>query len=256
MMISNDRLNALPTLSFENSTHNNGGKIYFQDQNTILKIFDMVYFEDETERNIDFQIQNNIPNTPRVYDKVYVDREFKGYSMEYKKQTMTFRDAGNSNISYENKLKAIMDVYQGLKFLHENDIYLGDIHSDNFLIDKNGHGYLIDLEEMRFPGDEFKFNQCYLIRPNSNSPKINIADAYTDNVKTLISSLTLLTGIDLEKMISKKSHDINLEEIRNDIILPLGDDNLTEYFDLLVTKNNYYFDDFIKENYLPKEKAL
>lgn len=214
-------------------------------------MFENLYsYESEIQRNIDFQINNPIPNTPIIYDKLFLNSQFKGYVMEYKKGTQTFRESINSDISFDDKINAICDIYQALKYLHERKIYIGDIHSDNFLIGPNGRGYVIDLENIRFPGDEFKFEQCYLIKPNNNQNRINIANAYTDNIKTMISSLTLLLGLDLEKMISKKSHDINLEELNQKIILPLKDNNLTVYIKKLMyshqNKKVDYFDDFLR----------
>ena len=250
MEISKQELEQLPLLSLENTTHNNGGMIYLKDKDTSYKIFrDFYSYQDEVERNIDFQIDNKIPNIPQVYDKIYVDGKFLGYSMQYERGTLTFRNAIGRDISFNDKISAICDIYQSLRYLHEKGIYLGDIHSDNFLISVSGEGYLIDLENMRFPGDEFKFQQCYLIKPNNGSNEINIASDYTDNAKVMISSLSLLLDRDLEKVISKHSSDINLQEIYEKVILPLNNEKLSDYFEKIIIGKVEYFDEFLKRKY-------
>lgn len=252
MNLTHLELQKLTPLSIKKDIHNTGGTIYIKDKDTLYKIFkDFNSYEYETERNIDFQIIHNIPNCSKIKDKIFIDNHFSGYSMEYKQDTLTFRDSINNNISFETKVNAICDVYQGLRYLHERNIYIGDIHSDNFLISSNGDGYIIDLETIRFPGDEYKFEQCYLIKPNNQKNKINIADAYTDNIKTMISSLTLLLEIDLEQLISKKTYDLNLEELQQKVILPLGNPALFKYVkDLMQTSKKEpftYFDTFLKK---------
>lgn len=92
--------------------------------------------------------------------------------MEYIKNAKTFREASGAHIDEDLKLKAICDVYEAFKYLHSRNIYLGDVHSDNFLISSDGSGYIIDLDYMRFLGDKYKFQQCYLIRPNNKAYRL------------------------------------------------------------------------------------
>lgn len=244
MNITQTDLDQLQPLSLDESTHNNNGILYLKNSNTLYKVFEQFYsFQDEVERNIDFQIQNPIPHTPTIHDKIYIDGQFQGYSMEYITNSLTFRSAIGKELPVENKIEAIKNVYEALRCLHGQDIYLGDIHSDNFLIDQDGKGYIIDLECMRFKGDEYKFKQCYLVKPNDDDNKINVASKYTDNIKVMVSSLSLLLEIDLEKFISKKSYDINLEQIYEIIINPLNNEELDQYFKRLMNQEDVeYFD--------------
>ncbi|HIS38062.1 MAG TPA: hypothetical protein IAB45_00930 [Candidatus Onthousia faecavium] len=249
MNITKNKIDTLPSLGLASNTnhHNNGGNLYKANEEILYKVFkDFYAFQDEVERNIDFQIDNPIPNTPRIYDKLFIDGKFSGYSMEYIHNSITFREAINKGIDQQTKLQAIEDVYTALKFLHQNNIFLGDIHSDNFLINADGHGYIIDLDYMRFPLDEYKFQQCYVIKPNDNAYKENIASKYTDNAKLMISSLSPLLDKDLENFISKNDHTINLEEINNKVILPLNDSRLDDYFMRLQNHEDVeYFSDFL-----------
>lgn len=219
-------------------------KLFLRD-GILYKLFGDNSFIDEKNRNVDFLIQNRVPNSPEIYAKLYRESEFCGYTMEYLSNSLTFRQAIKEDISTLEKLQAITDIYEAMKFLHSYDICLGDIHSDNMLI-TNGKGYLIDLEEIRFPGDEFKFKQCYLVRPNESLNKINIPSKYTDNVKLMICSLSLLLNRDLETFIDPIRHEINLEKLYNDIILPLNDEELSLYFEELMGGSfTEYFSDFL-----------
>lgn len=256
--ITKEELQQLPVLKLSDSTHNNGGSVYVLND-CLYKIFKEFYsYQIEIERNTDFQIDESIPNVPKIYDKIYVDGKFSGYIMEYIKNSLTFRSAIGKDIDTEIKFKAISDVYEALKYLHKKNIYLGDVHSDNFLISSDGLGYIIDLDYMRFPGDEYKFEQCYLIKPNNNSYKINVASQYTDNIKVMISCLSLLIGVDLENFISKKTSDIDLEEIYNVVILPLNNKSLNDYFNKLMNGEEVeYFSDYLlkhKEEQVKKHK--
>jgi serine/threonine protein kinase len=234
-------------LTVSDAHHNSSSTIYTEGD-LLYKFFDNNNYEQEIERNIDYLINNPLSHTPKIYKKIYKNDNFAGYVMG-KIDGMTFRQAINNNFSYDDKIKAITDVYDVLKFLHHHKIIIGDIHSDNFMISTLA-GYVIDLDEMRFTGDEYKFNQCYIIKINNNSYKIPVPSVYTDNIKTMISALSLLLDIDLEKYISPKSHCINLEEIYNLVILPLNIDYLNDYFKKIIYGENVeYFDELLLKNY-------
>lgn len=245
MNICKEKLNNYNKLNIENAKNNTGGNIYLVNEKLLYKVFNDPYFYiKEVERNIDFQIKKHIPNTPIIYDKLYIDNLFVGYIMEYINNSVTFRDAIGLNVDIDLKIKAIKDIYYSLKYLHSKNIFLGDVHLDNILITKSGKGYLTDLDYMRFSSDQYKFHQYYLIKPNNNSYKINIASKYTDNIKIMISALSLLLEKDLETYISKDTFDINLEQIYIDIIIPLNNRVLNDYFLKIMNKEDTnYFDE-------------
>ena len=252
MILERNEYDDMSKLNIPQGMHNTD-QLFIRD-GVIYKIFNDNSFIDEKERNIDFLIQNKIINSPEIYAKIYKKNDFCGYTMEYITNSLTFRQAIKENIPIDEKLQAITDVYEAMKFLHSYDICLGDIHSDNMLI-SGGKGYLIDLEEIRFPGDEYKFKQCYLIRPNNSLNKINIPSKYTDNIKLMICSLSLLLGKDLESFIDSMRHEINLETLYNDIILPLNNEELSLYFEELMNGSfTEYFSDFIDKTLAKKTK--
>ena len=247
MEISKSEYSKLLCFEIPEGMHNTD-KIFIKD-GRLFKIFSENSFIEEKERNIAFLMNTKIPCTPLIYDKLFSNGEFVGYVMEYIPNALTFRQALSEDIPHDLKIAAIRDIYVALKYFHSENIYLGDVHSDNMLLTESGKGYIIDLEEVRFPGDEYKFKQCYLISPNNNSNRINVPSQYTDNVKVMISSLSLLLGKDLEKYISKQKHDINLEQLFNEVIMPLNDSYLNEYFYKLMNEESVpYFSDY----YLPE----
>lgn len=253
MNLDSKQLKTFSSLNRQDNKHNHGGKLYLLE-GKLYKIFSSIsYFEDEVERNIDFQRSHRIPNTPVIYDKVFIDGVFSGYVMEYIENSNTIRNLIGQKINLEIKLRAIRDIYNGLKYLHSNNIFLGDVHSENFLINSDGRGFIIDLDYMVFVGDEYKFTQCYLIKPNSKVYKINISSRYTDNVKVMLVCLSLLLGINLEEFISPTDHSINLEDIYNNVIVKLNNNDLNEYFLRVMAQEDVdYFIDFIDKHNLYK----
>lgn len=243
-----EELKLLEKLNINDDNH---GGLIFKNNGYLYKILTSIdFFYDEIIRNIDFQMNNYIPNTPKVRDKIYIDGRCSGYVMDYIKNAFTFKEAIEKRIEIDNKIKAIIDIYKPLKYLHSRGICLGDIHLENALINRNGDGYLIDLDYLIFPGDEFKFSKKYLIRLNNKSNRINRESAYVDNIKAMICSLSLILGNNLENYINNYSYDINLESIYNDVISNVGIRYLDKYFTRLMQGENvYYFDDVFVSNY-------
>ena len=254
MELNQERYQQLKALSIPNGMHHSD-ELYVQD-GKIYKIFNSTDYIDEKKRNIEFLIQNPIAHTPVIYEPLYIQNHVAGYIMDYIPNVCTFREALTKNLSLEQKIHAIQDVFQALGELHEKNIFIGDIHSDNFMIDLEGNGYIVDLEEIRFLGDEFKFKQCYLVKPNEHSYKINVASRYTDNVKLMISSLSLLLNVDLEKYIMPSEHCICLEQIYKEVVLPLNQPVLNEYFLALMNKEDVpYFSDCLDSLQISMDKG-
>ena len=247
MRLQKRKLEKLPLFSLHSHTLNHGGSIYQYD-GMLYKVFDdSSFFEDEVERNIDYQIKNYIPNTPHIYDKIYIHRKFCGYCMEYLMNTMTFREAIYKDSSFSVKVSAILDIYKTIKYLHSRDIFIGDIHMDNFLMNDQD-GYVVDLDYMIMKGNEFKFQDLYSVKFNSNSNSSIVSNKRTDNVKAMICCLSLLLGVDLEKECIYRSV-INVEDIYDKYIRYLKLEDVDCYFrDLMNGNESLYFDDFLREN--------
>lgn len=223
-----------------NKNYNNGGSLYLED-GYLYKVYDEIsYFRDEKERNIKFLMNNSIPNTPKIYKMLYKNNEFNGYIMEYIEGSMTFRDGMKQEISFSDKIKAILDVYETLKVLHSYNICIGDIHLSNFLY-KDGHGYVIDLDEIRYPEDNFKFRERYLVKESIKSVPSKQASFITDNIKVCICCLSFLYNIDLENIICKYS----LKSVKIILKLLTSDEEYKEISKVLDINKLCYFDDIL-----------
>lgn len=233
-----------------NKDYNNGGSLYLED-GYLYKVYDEIsYFRDEKERNIKFLMNNSIPNTPKIYKMLYKNNEFNGYVMEYIEESMTFREGMNQEISFSDKIKAILDVYKTLKVLHSYNICIGDIHLSNFLY-KDGYGYVIDLDEIRYPEDNFKFRERYLIKESIKSVPSKQASFITDNIKFCICCLSFLYNIDLENIICKYS----LKSVKMILKFLTSDEEYKEISKVLDVNKLYYFDDVLV-NRVNKSKVL
>lgn len=223
-----------------NKDYNNGGSLYLED-GYLYKVYDEIsYFRDEKERNIKFLMNNSIPNTPKIYKMLYKNNEFNGYIMEYIEGSMTFRDGMKQEISFSDKIKAILDVYETLKVLHSYNICIGDIHLSNFLY-KDGHGYVIDLDEIRYPEDNFKFRERYLVKESIKSVPSKQASFITDNIKVCICCLSFLYNIDLENIICKNS----LKSVKIILKFLISDEEYKEISKVLDVNKLCYFDDIL-----------
>ena len=233
-----------------NKDYNNGGSLYLED-GYLYKVYDEVsYFRDEKERNIKFLMNNSVPNTPKIYKMLYKNNEFNGYVMEYIEGTMTFRDGMKQEISFSDKIKAILDVYETLKVLHSYGICIGDVHLSNFLY-KDGHGYVIDLDEIRYPEDNFKFRERYLVKESIKSVPSKQASFITDNIKVCICCLSFLYNIDLENIICKYS----LKSVRIILKFLTSGEEYKEISKVLDVNKLCYFDDILT-NRVNKSRVL
>ena len=233
-----------------NKDYNNGGSLYLED-GYLYKVYDEVsYFRDEKERNIKFLMNNSVPNTPKIYKMLYKNNEFNGYIMEYIEESMTFREGMKQEINFSDKIKAILDVYETLKVLHSYNICIGDIHLSNFLY-KDGHGYVIDLDEIRYPEDNFRFRERYLVKESIKSVPSKQASFITDNIKFCICCLSFLYNIDLENIICKYS----LKSVKMILKFLTSDEEYKEISKVLDVNKLYYFDDILV-NRVNKSRVL
>lgn len=241
--------------------HNNGGNIYIYNDELLYKIFhDRYIFINERERNVDFLSKHNIPNCATPINKIILNGDFYGYSEKYIPNASTFKKGINANnLSLKAKLEIIRDIYIPLKYLHSKGIYLGDIHLDNFIYN-NTNGFLIDLDDVRFKGDEYKFKEYYNLKKTSTSPAIIVENNNTDNIKATICALSFIYGINIEEYV--KNNDIeSLKKIINQLSLCKSTknyifDNLSN-FDGDVLYFGEYLNEFSDQNLLyNKQKIL
>ena len=247
MNISSNDLSKLKKFCVGDDTFNNGGKIYWYSDDVIYKIVGEYFFCGEVERNIDLQIREHIPNTPVIYDKLCNNDDFIGYSMEYLKNCFTFRKGSYLHIDFDVCVNVIRDIYEVIKYLHNKNILLGDIHMDNFLINNKGNGYVVDLDYLVYPEDKYKFQDLYCIRLKSVDNYIDVKR--TDNIKAMICCLSLILGVDLESKCINR-YIIDIEKLYNGYVKKLGIGALDEYFYRIMNGEEVeYFDEFMSNYY-------
>lgn len=212
IMVNRKVIEKLPRLLI--SGHNNGGVIYIKDSKTLIKLFDpLASFLTEKERNATFLSVTDI-SCPKPMDILYDENGFAGYTERYIKRAKTFKSEINKpRITLEQKFQIITDIYKPLSQLNNRNIYLGDIHLDNFIFNNEG-GYLIDLDDVRFKGlDDFKFMEYYCIKKNNKCPSIKVASSYTDNAKAVICFLSLIYNENFEEIARAEGLDEIMERI-------------------------------------------
>ena len=173
-----------------------------------------------------------------------------GFLYKVYNETSCLRESLNKNIDFMDKVSAIKDIYKSLKTLHSYGICIGDIHLSNFLY-KDGHGYLIDLDEIRYPEDNFKFRERYLVKENIKSVPSKQASFITDNIKVCICCLSFLYGVDLENIICKYS----LKSVKMVLKFLVSDEEYKEISKVLDVNKLCYFDDILV-NRVNKSRVL
>ena len=173
-----------------------------------------------------------------------------GYLYKVYNETSCLRESLNKNIDFMDKVSAIKDIYKSLKTLHSYGICIEDIHLSNFLY-KDGHGYLMDLDEIRYPEDNFKFRERYLVKENIKSVPSKQASFITDNIKVCICCLSFLYGLDLENIICKYS----LKSVKMILKFLISDEEYKEISKVLDLNKLCYFDDILV-NRVNKSRVL
>ena len=249
MKLNVSDLKSIKKLGFGGDTFNSGGNIYQYSDDVLYKIVDEYFFRDEIERNVDYLMCHDVPCTVKIYDKIYFNDNFFGYSMRYLKNAVTFRTATYLKIDFDKAIDAVQCVYQAMRYLHDRNILIGDLHLDNMMIDNCGYGYLIDLDYMVFPGDEYKFRKLYDIKYQHDGYRVSLSSKNTDNVRAMIGALSIIFGIDLESGF-RHYFEIDLESMYDDFIQSLHLDVLSDYFMRIISGLDVeYFDDFLEDNY-------
>lgn len=118
------------------------------------------------------------------------------YRMIFLNNAKTLISLYHEDISYEEKVKYALDLFNALYFLHQY-IVVGDIHAKNILIN-DGKAYISDLDNSRKLNNIFKPIYCYyylnFLQSYGNTK-------YTDIIKMYIECLSFILGINFSKVI-------------------------------------------------------
>lgn len=227
-----------------NDGTNNGGNL-FLDEGLLYKVYENNYCTKDKEQNL-LLLKSAQFFPPKIMELFYDDTQVVAYSQEFIPNAVTFKEGINENLSYLRKAQIISDVFCKLRILHENNIYIGDVHSRNLVYNDEG-GFIVDLDEIRTKeSDRMKFTEYYYIRKDSSSPMM-ISSKYTDNIKLTISALSLLYNFDFEKIAKDGSLDrvksylgifISNREFRQEVFEVFDNERKIIYFDQVLNKYN------------------
>ncbi len=150
--------------------------------------------------------------SPKVQVTFYDNGYFMGYEQEVVENFGSFRDyvekhdvekedAEVDTMSMEQKKKLVASIYDKLKKLHSNGVFVGDLTMDRVIFGDE-EAYFTKLDEMRYPGiNPQTFGQSYLVRPVGASSSLGEVSAYTDNVKACVASLSFMYNFDFEELV-------------------------------------------------------
>lgn len=251
--LSKNEISALERLT--TSGKNTGGNLYIKDDNILYKLYEEEIFKDIKEQNIDYMLKGTkIELSGYPIEKIISKetKKFIGFSMPYYHNTKTFTELCDSNnLSLSEKLLIIKDIYKQLKELHKRNILLKDIHMDNLIANQSGH--IIDLDEFILPGNEYAFRQYYCISENNNTPFIIYPTKISDNIKMIISSLSLIYNHNFEEVMRQ---NYSLEDFLKNYSF-LFSDEIINYLKIIFTMNELiYFDEVIDLLYQHKNLKI
>ena len=154
--------------------------------------------------------------------------------MKYLKDFKTFKDSlADNNLDIKDKEQIIKNIFQAIKRLHRLGVFLEDIQLENFMYFQN-EGIVIDLDDIHFSFEEDKTRAKYYLKGIKNKNPF-----YLDNLKVVISSLSLLMGINIEEMVKDNDfntilHSLNLPEEVLLYLQTIIDSEEVIYFDEIV----------------------
>jgi len=169
------------------------GTIYSVDSKTVAKIYHQKSLTHDKEAKIQALISKNIKfegicaPIEGLFDE---KRKFIGYLMPkanaekgYELQTCIFNPALLKNkLPNWNRINLVnlsITILEKIKFLHENDLIIGDINPFNILINDDRNVYLVDV-------DSYQVGQfpCPVGTVHFTAPEIQNIDSFTKLIRT------------------------------------------------------------------------
>jgi len=138
----------------------------------------------------------HIEGSGELIDEFFINNNYKGIVVNEFKDAVPFSIA--SDFSIEEKVKACIDIFRQLSILHSYGMCFNDIHSDNFLIDKDG-GHLIDFDEIDYFGGS---SHSYKYRLAGSDGNTFFSSVEVDLYKSLICYFDLFYDINFEEKLA------------------------------------------------------
>lgn len=216
--------------------------------------------------------QEKVNFVPAYVDSFYEDKDYFLIETKIKGKTVDdFRSSIDNNFSDKNLRKStvcrykkvLLDLLNKVEYLHEKDVYIGDISSRNIIINDNGEVYFIDLPQLTFL-DKENVKQHYRARDFSDDEIPFLTDVEQDNrqvgylIMTLFCRANMFLLLDntgntsikfyLKYADNEKLPSIFVEVVKvltstritslKSIIEKLKNANLNEYYSYPVVENN------------------
>lgn len=187
-------------------------------------------------------------------EEIYVENTLRGCTFQYFKEANFVEKLIFQPISLEKEHVIIKEIVQQLKSWHQLGYIRADIHNHNDMytenIDIEGnvivHGHMIDLDSSVRQGDRKERGSSSISYPIVMYKEEQEESFQTDNIKEVISFLSILYQWDLESFVREEKMDFDflayiLTKIKNDV-------QFTRFMQDLVkndTKEQIYFDTFL-----------
>ena len=192
MEISNNKLKKL------NQIAEGGEGIIYEYNNDILKIYKNTVNINVKERKVLNLINKNLPKeiiAPK--EAVYNNSKFIGYIMP-KVQGNELRMYINkkfiktNNITTKDILEILNKIKNTVEYIHQNNIYIGDLNDQNILVDFSNNVYFIDCDSWSIDNDK-----CEVVMDLFKDPLMhsNDFDEKTDTYALSIIIWKMLTRI-------------------------------------------------------------
>lgn len=225
------------------------------------------YFSDNTKYFVSGIISKNLVINGVALPEytVYDEDRLLALVIPFFKNTITFESAiKNGNIDFLKRTKAVMDVVNQIKKLHKSGIVARDIHLGNYLIDKNGKGFTVDIDGGQFIRDPGHNIAKYLIITNNC--------IQSDLINQFVTCMSLVLDYNMEKIIFAIPYGrLNLYNIINNYnsnfkkIMDNVDNSVNDYFFTIASDNfsrtylsdiSSFFTDYDKVDYVIKKLKL
>ena len=126
----------------------------FHDKEFAYKIFKdlSIYQIIKKERKMELlQDGECLPNVVMPIDKLFYQNQFRGYTMEYVKNSIPLFDFNKRSKDIGLFLKTLLIVSQSLEKIHQDprNILVGDLNFDNIIIDKDFNPYFVDFDSCK-----------------------------------------------------------------------------------------------------------
>ena len=120
---------------------------------------------------------------------IYIDNNFLAHTMEYIEGINISRVLSSSHYTNKDKIKLLIEIGKLLETFgkikgFKREIYLGDVHEDNFILDKNGNLRICDCPSCHILGNGVTYSKY--LEQNHNLYNVELSQKYEQNLDSII----------------------------------------------------------------------